>query len=214
MHAQWWDRSALRSYGWLSDRPTSMPTELAQERFLHNIDSFLKIAEDHVPDGVEEIARKLTPTIPMIASALAEPPVTLVHGDFRLANIFFDDSSGDRGEVVALDWQLVARIKAAHDVGAFIMQSLATESRRRHEMELLSLYHSSLVDRGVRDYSFDEFQSDVRMAVLPRLVVRVNVVAGVSQKMLATADGRMRLMGMVERLQTLIDWNCEEVIPK
>lgn len=213
MHAKWWDDQALYGYLWLNDHPTARPPEAVSARFAGSIDPFLEITDGHLPDGLEAIARKLAPKVSEVLAAVSKPPVTLVHADFRLANIFFDDSGGDTSEIVAFDWQLVGRLKAANDVGVFIMQSLATESRRRHEAKLLSDYHSSLIDHGVKDYSYDEFMYDVRVAVLPRMFIRVNVIAGLSERILATEDGRMRLMGMVERLQTLIDWNCEEVIP-
>ena len=105
-------------------------------------------------------------------------------------------------------------MKAAAEVGKFISQSFTVESRRKHEHYLLSEYYSSIVDLGVTGYSYDELLDDIRVGVLPRLVMRSNVIAGVGDRALASHDGRRRLMKMVESLQMLVDWNCEEVIPK
>ena len=106
-------------------------------------------------------------------------------------------------------------MKAAAEVGVFIMQSFAVESRRKHEHYLLSEYYSSIVDLGVTGYSYDELLDDIRVGVLPRLVLRTNVIGGgLGDRALASHDGRLRLMKMVESLQMLVDWNCDEVIPK
>ena len=93
------------------------------------------------------------------------------------------------------------------------MQSFTPESRRSHENKLLSEYHSALTDRGVQDYSHEQFLNDVRIAVLPRFVLRTNVFAGVYRRTV-TDEGRARAIAMVDRMAMLVDWNCEEVIPR
>ena len=91
---------------------------------------------------------------------------------------------------------------------------MATESRRRHEQRLLAEYHDSLINLGVSGYSFDEFIVDTRRAALKNLHIVVNVFGrNVGDAWFATEDGHRRVVAVCSRLQTLLDWNCEEVIP-
>ncbi|MCI0775755.1 MAG: phosphotransferase, partial [Chloroflexi bacterium] len=159
MHAKWWGDQKLYEYPWLIERTLAREPLVAQARFAESLDSFIEISGEHLPYGVEAIARKLGPKLPEVVDAIAKPPITLIHGDYRLANLFFDDSVGG---VVAFDWQLAGRVKAAAEVGMFIMQSFAVESRRKHEHYLLSEYYSSIVDLGVTGYSYDELLDDIR----------------------------------------------------
>ena len=214
MHASWWNDPALRGYSWLSDRPNMGATEDHMEQLPANIDRLLQITDVQVPDGIEAVARKLAPKFLEVSEAVVADPVTLTHGDFKLANIFFDDSSGSEGDVVAVDWQMTGRIKAANDVATFIMLGMTTESRRQHGSKLISWYHSALVDRGVRDYSHDELLFDLRMAMLPRLASLIRIVANLNNNPTTTAAGRALWMSMIGNFQTVIDWNCEEVIPR
>ncbi|MEE8045268.1 MAG: phosphotransferase, partial [Dehalococcoidia bacterium] len=212
MHAKWWGDQKLYEYPWLTERTLMSEPLVAQAIFAEYLDPFIEITGEHLPHGVEAIARKLGPKLPEVIDAIAKPPITLIHGDYRLANLFFDDSVGG---VVAFDWQTVGRVKAAAEVGMFILLSFAVESRRKHEHHLLSEYYSSIVDLGVTGYSYDELLDDIRIGVLPSLVRRSNVIGGgIADRALASEEGRQRLMKMVESLQMLVDWNCDEVIPK
>ena len=91
--------------------------------------------------------------------------------------------------------------------------SFSTAARRNIEHQLFGQYHESLIDLGVKNYSLDEMMHDVRVALLPRLAVRIFSAVNFGKTMLATADGRANMGALVERLQTMIDWNCDEVIP-
>ena len=214
MHAKWWNSAELPGYSWLLDRPTGADPITAQENMSNGLDPFLDMFGDYVPNGIESLARKLTPKIPEIVASVSSSPVSLVHGDFKLGNIFFDDSAEGAKKIVAFHWQLVGRVKAASDVGTFVMQSFSTKSRRQHEHQLLAEYHASLTDLGVEDYSYDQFISDVQVSLLPRLIIRVSVFSRFGQRYLKTPDGVERAKKLLESLQMLIDWNCDEVIPK
>lgn len=214
MHAKWWNNDELTKYKWLLDRPTVARPVAAQENFSKGLETFLSVFGDFIPLDVEPLARKLEPRIPAVVTALASPPFTLVHGDFKLGNIFFDDLVEPENSVIAYDWQVAGRFRSASDVGLFILQSFTTDSRRKLEHQLLSDYYCRLTDLGVSEYSYEQFLSDVRLAILPRLVVRVNTFSNAGRRYLGTEDGVLRAKKMLEGLQMLVDWNCEDVIPK
>ena len=100
-----------------------------------------------------------------IKHRLADPPQTLVHGDYRLDNLFFRVSELDLALTV-IDWGEVWRGRGTYDVAYFLAGSMRTEQRRGQEMALLRRYHTHLREGGVRDYDFDRCVSDYRLAML------------------------------------------------
>jgi len=96
---------------------------------------------------------------------LSEPPVTLLHGDHRLDNLFFSEDEGPEG-IAMLDWQITGAGRAPYDVAYFLSQSLVPEERKGVEYDLVTGYHRALLDHGVTGYSFEDCWEDYRLATL------------------------------------------------
>ncbi|MFY9588625.1 MAG: phosphotransferase, partial [Actinomycetota bacterium] len=92
-----------------------------------------------VPDG----ARVLVAERDRIEHALAAGPVTLLHGDPHLGNIYFDGTQPG-----FLDWQVVRRGHGLRDVTYFLVLSVETEIRRAHQTDLLRVYLRELGAAG------------------------------------------------------------------
>ncbi len=86
-------------------------------------------------------------------------PFTLVHSDYRLDNMFFDD-----GRQIVIDWGAAVGAPA-QDLGFFLAGSLTLEQQRLLP-ELLSLYHKTLIDEGIEKYSLRKLRNDVRSQVV------------------------------------------------
>jgi aminoglycoside phosphotransferase (APT) family kinase protein len=96
-----------------------------------------------------------------LLDALAPPPCTVLHGDWRLDNIFFGP-----GNVAAIDWQISTKGRGAFDVAYFLSSCLDPGIRRINEMPLLRMWHEIASDGGSGGYSFDDALTDYRRAVL------------------------------------------------
>jgi len=96
---------------------------------------------------------------------LAGPPRTLVHGDYRLDNLFFGPE-GEAASVAAVDWAMVQLGRGVTDVAFFMGCSLEPEISRAVEQDLVRHYHATLVERGVRDYANRECWRDYQLAKL------------------------------------------------
>ncbi len=214
MHAKWWEDERLAGLSWLLNPADPSLLRAAQEGFARNLEPFLEMAGDHLPTGLEAIARRLVPKLADVQVAMARRPVTLNHGDFSLGNLFFDDADNAANQVIAIDWQVAGRSRPASDVATFIMWSFAVESRRQHENQLMTEYHADLMDCSVKGYSYDEFLTDLRLALLSHLAGIAYVIVILGETMLSTDDGRKRVAVMCERTQMLLDWNCDEAIPR
>ena len=211
LHSVWWEESRMNSFSWLlelSDEKTAIQRELW---YADVVEQYLAIAGEYLPPGVEQLLRKLDSNVASIHSGLGTEPTTLNHGDFRTANLFFDGSNTGNVRTVAVDWGAVRRSRPGTDLATFLLSNFSLEGRRQNEKQLLGLYYDNLVSEGVTGYSFDELLSDIRRGLLYRMVAIAVVVA---QHQWADAGQGARLRSDSARLQMLIDWNCEEVIPK
>jgi len=110
-----------------------------------------------------------------------QAPRCLLHGDFRLDNMFF----GADGSVSALfDWQTTNLGPGVLDIAYFITGSLGFETPEEAIDELLHHYHRRLVDNGVDEYPFDQLAAEYNEALLV-LLHRMSAIGG-----LDFGDGR------------------------
>ena len=84
-------------------------------------------------------------------------PRCLTHNDFRPDNMMFASARGGH-PVTVLDWQSFAYGAGATDVAYFLAGALSPTERRRHEPELLALYHRTLTGLGVTGYGMDDLK--------------------------------------------------------
>ena len=70
---------------------------------------------------------------------------------------------------VIVDWQMPAYAGGTNDLAKFLMTAVPFEILAEQESNLVAFYVDSLVDLGVRDYSFDECWQDYRRAQVATL---------------------------------------------
>ncbi|MBM3139321.1 MAG: hypothetical protein FJZ92_03670 [Chloroflexi bacterium] len=95
----------------------------------------------------------------------SQRPYTLLHGDYRLDNLFFDPGrlSGPES-VTMIDWQAIRVGNAMQDVAYFIRPNVATALVDVAEEPLLRDYHAALVAAGVTDYPWEACERDYALA--------------------------------------------------
>ena len=110
--------------------------------------------------------------IPRWNESLAEQllPVTVVHADFRIDNLFFDTTGDGTVEVIALDWQAIALGEGLYDVAYFLGGSVPTDRRRETERALVTKYGTTMRELGVDgipddDELFDHYRRAVLLAM-------------------------------------------------
>merc|ERR1711908_149788 len=94
----------------------------------HYADCFTDL-EARLRDWLSPVAlaacRELRTTYASLLERLARPPLTLLHGDFRLENLRFSTCSPV--SVAAFDWQFVCRGRGAYDLAYFLALSRPPE---------------------------------------------------------------------------------------
>ena len=212
MHARWWNSPRLNKYSWLVNPGDPAYAKRWSDSFAGGVEPAFRRLHEYAPDGLKEIAVQFASRVPEVLRESGRNPVTLNHGDFRLANLFFNDTT-EATTVFAVDWQLVQPSKAAGDVARFMFSSVSPEHRSDYETELLGEYHRALQSHGINEYSFDEFIHDYRAAHLRNMMIVLSVIPRMTNEFIESDSGQLTLLLLGKRLQAIVDWDCGRSIP-
>lgn len=160
-HAHWWESDRLAAIPWL--RPYSVPPipETLVSAFATGWPRFLEVAGANLSREMLAFGEHFPALVPWYLEQIARPPVTFIHGDLRLDQLFFAVAATDP-PVTALDWQIAARGRGAYDLAYFLSQSLSPETRRSCEADLIDRYRQRLAEHGI-DYPASELLRDYRL---------------------------------------------------
>jgi Phosphotransferase enzyme family len=160
LHASMWNSPDLRR-AWLRGIDADAP--LVYGLFKRTWPLFTERYRRHLPN-VEAIGAWLNRNGEDILRRFARPPFTLLHGDYRLDNLFFDAADGGPDGVTVIDFQGIRIGNGMVDVAYFLRPNLAPEHADASEERLVRAYHDELVARGVRDYPWEDCRRDYTLA--------------------------------------------------
>jgi hypothetical protein len=208
-HASFWNDVEDPALDFMPYISPSYSSDALQQGCAHGWDVMVTTFGDVLPDHIRSLKERYLAALPQIFEWMATPPLTVVHGDFRMDNLFFG-TSADQEPLIAIDWQGCLRGRAAQDIAYFMSGSLPVEVRRAHERELIGLWHRHLVDHGVTGFSAHDAWEDYRRGVLYVWTLAV-VIAGTldptnerghrwMSEMLARSVAAIDDLGLVELL--------------
>ena len=158
LHAGFFDRS-LTAFPWvipfdLGARYFQIVTEKNHEEFC--------IRHQHIlPDSHKEILNWLIANAGLFVGRMAQLPYTLLHGDYRLDNLSFDD---ERGEIIVMDWQTLLQGPIGIDLSYYIASTDVDGS----EHELLEYYRGMMSEAGI-EISSARVRYEYEMGVIASL---------------------------------------------
>lgn len=79
--------------------------------------------QDRASAYLLDTVARFGPKLKEVFGLLSRAPVTIVHGDFRLDNMFFGTATGGLPFAV-VDWQLIKRGRGVIDVAYFLAWSI------------------------------------------------------------------------------------------
>ena len=173
-HADWWESDALAAIEWMP-RADSPMLKLAQGAYLGALPAFLQKFGDLFTAAQRSVAEALGPRMNLMQDAFATAPLTMLHADPRLDNIFFGSSDGRR-PLTLIDWQILVKGRGPYDIAYFLSQSVDPAERKANEERLLRGYHERLSSNGVTGYSWEQCWDDYRASTL--FCLAYPVVAG------------------------------------
>jgi hypothetical protein len=205
-HATWWGRVDTPQLDWIpyGNAPVRHFVESAYnggwEDFTHNFG-------DRLSPRAMAIAERFRTKIIATADALTKPPLTIAHGDLRYDNLFFSEN----GQMAVADWQIIVRARGPYDVAYFLSQSVNAAGRKACEMDILHSYHETLLERGVKGYSFGQCFDDYRSCAMYCLVYPVISGGNLDP---GNERGVELVTAMLDRsVATILDLDCDEMIP-
>ena len=95
---------------------------------------------------------------------LKKPPQTILHGDFHGGNHMYGEDE-NAGKVVALDYQFAGTGRVVVELFYFLNLSF-TLHNLEDVMDVARQYHDSLVELGVKDYSWKDFEEEIEMMMV------------------------------------------------
>ncbi|MHB8514994.1 MAG: phosphotransferase [Dehalococcoidia bacterium] len=167
-HATWWQSPELDAMDWMLviDDPVH---QSAQQSYSEAWEPFVQNFAGGLSKEMLALAERIGKNVINIQHGFADEPRTIMHGDYRLDNMFFAGPGGG-AEFAVVDWQITSRGRGIFDLAYFVCGGLPPALRRAHEMELVRLYHDLLLARGVRGYDFDRCLREYRTGALYLLV--------------------------------------------
>lgn len=162
-HAHWWDTHRLASLPWLTPYSTPPFPAVLADNFTAGWSTFLDGVGADLSPALRAFGERFPSLVPWYCEQLAKPPLTFLHGDLRLDQLFFAVNAGDP-PVTALDWQVASAGRGAYDVAYFLSQSLASDTRRSCEARLIDRYAQRLAEHGI-DYPAAELRRDYRLTI-------------------------------------------------
>jgi aminoglycoside/choline kinase family phosphotransferase len=209
VHASWWGSPELAQMTWLPLGTDLLEISMTQA-YPPGWQACMDIYGAKIPPEVRAVADGLNERMLKLFSGRDDMPLTLMHADYRLDNMFFGNQ-GSGYDLAIIDWQIVNRGWAAYDVAYFLTSNLERDVRQAHQRELVRLYHDELVSQGVRGYSFDDCWLHYRESALAYLANMIGNAAS-----LDTANERgVELFDMIlgRASQTVLDLDALALLP-
>ncbi len=199
-HARFWDSAQLSSdLAWM--KAHNHNPNYRVERFISGaaLGPAARRFSELVPPALRAAIPRLIAERDQLEDAWAQRPLTLIHGDAHVGNLYFlPDAVG------FLDWQVVQHGQGMRDVSYFLINSVPTDLRRAHERELIGHYLSALAEHGVAAADFDAAWEQYRLhALYAWIAVAVTAAATTLQTAAIVRAGLARSSTAVMDLRSL-----------
>lgn len=193
LHAPRWCDPALLELTWLRRMAEPIAADLIQAVVADHTTRFIEHYDARVPEADASVLRAFAAQSGRWLRERSER-FAPIHGDYRLDNLLFATPAGG-SPVATVDWQTVEAGLPGRDLAYFLGNSLRPEDRRKHEQELVRVYHDALLTHGVADYSLDDCFDDYRYGQFQGPLITVLAAVGLTH----TERGDDMFMAMSSR---------------
>jgi hypothetical protein len=170
-HALWWDHPRLgHDIGNVFDQVWLKDFTVGLEDSVRSFTDFLGESLSMERRRIYERMLALSNTV---WGRLTDPAgLTITHGDTHWWNFLYPrDPISERTRI--FDWQLWHLDLGPRDLAFLIALGGFAERRPELDMQLVRLYHDTLLDHGVRNYSWSRFWDDYRYSAIRNLNIPV-----------------------------------------
>ena len=209
MHAMFWNQLDRRELCHFKETVPAGRASL-QLLYMHSIAAAFERFDDLFSTQTERFVEKLGTRLMEFMKNLENTPKTLVHGDYRLDNMFFGKYGSS--DFYVIDWQASGFGCGLHDVAFFLSGNVTTEMRRKVEREILEEYHEFVCRAASpKNFPFAECWRLYRQYILVCFAIIV-VIAGAADVIGPRSSELVRIS--VKRMYAAIeDLEIEEFMP-
>ena len=210
MHGFYWNRTDRPPLAGFHNSFSPKRLRLLQFVYLANLAPALDRIEGLFAGEMRRVAKAYGLSVADYLGRIAAAPTTLVHGDVRLDNMFFDADDGDGAAMI--DWQVCGIGSGLYDVAYFLAGNISTELRREIERDALMEYRDIVAGMGAEDFTFEDCWQLYRRNMVSLLMVAVLVCGGLDLE-----DERKRRLvetGVQRTLAAIEDLDGAEFLPE
>ena len=160
LHRELWESPALDGFTWMPhfDDPINLS---AGQSYREAWPLFVERVGPVLPEGAVALGERIKESFEaMMHESSSASPKTVIHGDFRIDNLLFDDRAAPAERVGVLDWQITGRGPGVFDVAYLLSGSMGVEERRAAEAEIVRAWYDALGDPD--GYSYDDAWREYR----------------------------------------------------
>ena len=162
LHAQFWNRPLQSGFPQLKTTMDAAFYPFCYDYICERWDAFVSKWEKVLTPQQIEIGCKIKSEFCDIQRRLSSKNTTLVHGDIKSPNIFYDLDNGN--DPVFLDWQHCVIGKGVQDLAFFIIESFDIDKLAVFYPIFKNYYYCKLMEYGIKNYSVLEYENDLRDA--------------------------------------------------
>ena len=163
LHGQFWGSEALEKMSWIS--PVDLTGKLIETANKQAIRKYREANAASLSDAQHKLLDWIEANGLELTALQGRHPRTLLHGDFRVDNLCFDDTAG---EALVLDWQTMVAGSGGMDLAYFLSNALPLEASEERVNELIEFYRQGLAREGV-EISFERLRWLYELGMLSML---------------------------------------------
>ena len=179
-HAQWWDHPDLGTEIGQMPEADHVAFGVGVERIRKAVKAFVDLMGEFLSPARKSIYERILDAIPELRDLRGRRRLTeggnltLIHEDAHLGNVFFPRDPKIHDPFL-IDWQ-TCRVHAGTNDVANLVLFWYPERRRAVEKPLVEHYHRTLVEAGVRGYTWEDCWHDYRLSGL-RMMLRIPMLS-------------------------------------
>ncbi len=209
LHAKFWGRVDQLRVSEIHSPPTPERHAMVQGVYQASLPRVFDLFSEQFTGPMRRLAESYGGHLVEHSAVVAAWPQTLIHGDFRLDNMFFDD--GEYPEVALVDWQLTTVGNGLYDIAYFLSSCVSTDIRREIETLAIESYHKIIASETGEHFTLADCWRAYRENMLT--CFRVPVIAG-AQLDFNNARGRRLADTILNRtLAAMDDLEVAEFLP-
>jgi HAD superfamily hydrolase (TIGR01509 family) len=160
LHASCWGKNLDTKFTGLKKNSCS---KFQLEFVLKKVPEFMKKWDFLFTPKQRSILEKVGNTYKEIQEHLSIEPLTLVHGDVKSPNIFYE-KKGNEVIPYFIDWQYICYGKGVQDLVFFMIESFSGESMDKYFYIFREMYYVKLLENEIKGYSHEEYLKDFENA--------------------------------------------------